>query len=332
MTNMRIGRFIAKIVLAILLSIYVLYNYQSVPVFIKSVTFWTKGHGGASAVADMLLSSKFPYSPLSPVSKFMLGIKTATGDVSQDNIWTKPRPLINIGLTRTWNPVYVDGFSLMCILFTLVYGTLFRALHENPEKRGYWKYLGIMAVVLTGYCVWAVVVVGKIPGSTTRVPMFVVGLGSIAWGIYGFVLIKKTFSAIRESNLSIEECDSNVLVVGKNRKPTRLQFAYYTAAFAATVTIILGINNISIMDFTGINDAKKAIARFAGPADVSQKSVYRINVDGLNMRKGPGTGHEVITVLKPEDRLNVIGKDGGWFKIKVNGQVGWVHGRYISKI
>ncbi len=64
-------------------------------------------------------------------------------------------------------------------------------------------------------------------------------------------------------------------------------------------------------------------------------NVYQPRVNGyLNMRKGPGTGNEVLKQLRSNDHLVFLGeKDGAWRKVKdINtGEKGWVSGNYLMK-
>ena len=50
----------------------------------------------------------------------------------------------------------------------------------------------------------------------------------------------------------------------------------------------------------------------------------------VNFREGPGTGHAVITTLKPNTPLEILGESGDWLKARVDGQEGFLHRNYIS--
>jgi uncharacterized protein YraI len=50
----------------------------------------------------------------------------------------------------------------------------------------------------------------------------------------------------------------------------------------------------------------------------------------LNFRTGPGTGHPIITTLKPNTPVEIIGESGDWLKVKVDGKEGFVHRNYVS--
>jgi len=52
----------------------------------------------------------------------------------------------------------------------------------------------------------------------------------------------------------------------------------------------------------------------------------------LNMRTYPNTtvASSIITMLPIETQITVIGENGGWYKVNVNGQVGWVYDDYVK--
>lgn len=54
-----------------------------------------------------------------------------------------------------------------------------------------------------------------------------------------------------------------------------------------------------------------------------------VNVDGLNLRKGPGTNYAVITILLRNAEVEVIAESNGWSNIKYKTQVGYVSTQYL---
>lgn len=50
---------------------------------------------------------------------------------------------------------------------------------------------------------------------------------------------------------------------------------------------------------------------------------------GLNVRSGPGTGYSILYVLNNNVTVDVIEKDGSWYKISYNGKAGYVSGEYL---
>ena len=58
-----------------------------------------------------------------------------------------------------------------------------------------------------------------------------------------------------------------------------------------------------------------------------------INVTStLRMRSGAGTNFSVIDNLKGNDTFDILGKENGWYKIKYNNKVGYIHGDYVKEI
>ncbi|EGT5618986.1 SH3 domain-containing protein [Clostridium perfringens] len=51
----------------------------------------------------------------------------------------------------------------------------------------------------------------------------------------------------------------------------------------------------------------------------------------LNLRKEPRIGSEIINRLINNTKVNIIGKQGSWYKIEVNGQKGYVYGMFLNE-
>ena len=51
----------------------------------------------------------------------------------------------------------------------------------------------------------------------------------------------------------------------------------------------------------------------------------------LNLRKEPRIGSETINRLLNNTRVNIIGKQGSWYKIELNGQKGYVYGMFLNE-
>jgi uncharacterized protein YraI len=56
--------------------------------------------------------------------------------------------------------------------------------------------------------------------------------------------------------------------------------------------------------------------------------------DALNVRSGPGTGHDIISTLQPDEGCVVQTgqKHGNWVRIEFLGKKGWVNRRYLEYI
>lgn len=55
-----------------------------------------------------------------------------------------------------------------------------------------------------------------------------------------------------------------------------------------------------------------------------------VSTDGLRVRKGPSTDTEEINSLKKNDEVEIIGQTGNWYKINLDGDIGYVSAKYIS--
>ena len=67
-----------------------------------------------------------------------------------------------------------------------------------------------------------------------------------------------------------------------------------------------------------------------------QLSLLATTTDGLNVRSGPGTGHNIVASIAggSTTRYNILGKDAAtatWYQIRFSDELtGWVHGDYIQ--
>jgi len=57
-----------------------------------------------------------------------------------------------------------------------------------------------------------------------------------------------------------------------------------------------------------------------------------VSAEGLRVRKGPSTDDEEITSLSKNDKVEIIGQEGNWYKIKIDGEIGYISAKYISDI
>ena len=51
--------------------------------------------------------------------------------------------------------------------------------------------------------------------------------------------------------------------------------------------------------------------------------------DGLNIRSGPGTSYSKIGAIPCGERIEILSETNGWYKIKYNGNVGYVCADYV---
>ena len=51
----------------------------------------------------------------------------------------------------------------------------------------------------------------------------------------------------------------------------------------------------------------------------------------VNVRSGPGTKNEVITTVRRGDELEMLGKTGSWYNVKLsNGVEGWIYKKLVE--
>ena len=57
-----------------------------------------------------------------------------------------------------------------------------------------------------------------------------------------------------------------------------------------------------------------------------------VNVDFLNVRRGPGRGYRAFAVLRLGERIEVLRASNRWAKVQFRGYRGWVSQRHLSPI
>ncbi len=55
-----------------------------------------------------------------------------------------------------------------------------------------------------------------------------------------------------------------------------------------------------------------------------------VNNDKLNVRSGPSTSDDVIGQLEDGDSVDITGKDGDWYRIEYDEEVGYVSSKYVE--
>ena len=55
-----------------------------------------------------------------------------------------------------------------------------------------------------------------------------------------------------------------------------------------------------------------------------------VNAEGLRVRKEPNTSSEELHSLSRNDKVEIIGQTGNWYKINLDGEIGYVSAKYIS--
>lgn len=65
---------------------------------------------------------------------------------------------------------------------------------------------------------------------------------------------------------------------------------------------------------------------------ISEEPIYKyVHVDKLNVRIGPGSETERLTTLQRGDRVEFLGKDGEWLRIRTDDKIcGYVFSKYVA--
>ena len=58
----------------------------------------------------------------------------------------------------------------------------------------------------------------------------------------------------------------------------------------------------------------------------------QVAANGLNLRRGPGAEHPVLTTLGRGTRLAVLGRQGAWLEVRAGAHQGWLHGAFTAPI
>ena len=62
----------------------------------------------------------------------------------------------------------------------------------------------------------------------------------------------------------------------------------------------------------------------------TETKIGYVSSDGLRVRKEPNTSSEEIDSLSKNAKLTIIGEEDGWYKIKIDGEIGYVSAKYVS--
>ncbi len=68
------------------------------------------------------------------------------------------------------------------------------------------------------------------------------------------------------------------------------------------------------------------------PTFLLAERVLQVRAASLNLRQGPDTRYPVIGVVQEGQLLNSSGRIGGWYRVTVGGQAGFVHYEYVDVI
>lgn len=63
--------------------------------------------------------------------------------------------------------------------------------------------------------------------------------------------------------------------------------------------------------------------------DLEKKAAY-LNAGSANFRKGPGLDYKIIAELKEGTAFTVVGKSGDWYKVKYDGEYGFIKAEFVE--
>ncbi len=63
--------------------------------------------------------------------------------------------------------------------------------------------------------------------------------------------------------------------------------------------------------------------------ELEKKAAY-LNAKSANFRKGPGLDYKIIEELKEGTAFTVVGKSGDWYKVKYNGEYGFIKAEFVE--
>ena len=66
------------------------------------------------------------------------------------------------------------------------------------------------------------------------------------------------------------------------------------------------------------------------PTETELNKTGYVSAEGLRVRKEPTTDSEEIDSLSKNDKVEIIGQTGNWYKINLDGGIGYVSAKYIS--
>jgi len=69
---------------------------------------------------------------------------------------------------------------------------------------------------------------------------------------------------------------------------------------------------------------------FALYSETSGAKMLVVAGDQLNVRSGPGRTYDVVTVVKKNEKYEILQKQGEWYQISVEGTLGWVSEQAVN--
>ncbi|WP_159426747.1 SH3 domain-containing protein, partial [Clostridium mediterraneense] len=140
-------------------------------------------------------------------------------------------------------------------------------------------------------------------------------------------LINTTFLHLREgasTNTNIIETlntNSNIIVLAKDG-------AWYKVSVDGTVGYVYGYYLQVTPNGSSNNSSSSQSSNNSNVQGIGTGSL--INTTFLHLRDGASIQTNIIETIYPNDSITVLAKDGAWYKVSVNGTVGYVYGYYLQ--
>lgn len=91
---------------------------------------------------------------------------------------------------------------------------------------------------------------------------------------------------------------------------------------------------VMVFDVPSFKNEPASIKRPNGDAEyavnTSSGGLIGTTTADLNLRKAPSTAYDVIVTLPRGTKVEIIGENTGWYKVKASGKQGWVSGSYLK--
>lgn len=89
------------------------------------------------------------------------------------------------------------------------------------------------------------------------------------------------------------------------------------------------ITNIAEDNNTNINIEETVSEENNLDVEITEKTMY-VNTSSIYVRKGPGTDYDIIDSLILNSGVTVVAENGDWYKVKVEGETGYIAKRLLS--
>ena len=131
--------------------------------------------------------------------------------------------------------------------------------------------------------------------------------------------------------MNIDKCTVEALKVLEQRERAGVKVGYKTLSKRAKIIAIVSAFAV-MMTATGIavNAANPAPLTSETIAEAQIGSVYLYTRDYVNVRSGAEFGDNVLCVSEPKTKVKLLGVDGDWSYIEINGVKAYIYSHYLS--